>query len=62
MYFFKVFLFILRERKLVEEGQRERERERERERQERERISSRLSTVSTEPDAGLKLMNCEIMT
>ena len=23
---------------------------------------SRLQAVSTEPDAGLKLMNCEIMT
>ena len=27
----------------------------------RERIPNRLHTVSTEPDAGLKLMNCEIM-
>ena len=35
------------------EGQRERE---------RERISSTLCTVSTEPDTGLKLTNCEIMT
>ena len=39
----------------------ERDRERERER-ERERIPSRLHTVSAEPEAGLKLMNCEIMT
>ena len=34
---------------------------RERER-ERERIPSRLLTVSTEPDVGLELTNCEIMT
>ena len=38
-------------------GGRERERERE-----RERIMSRLHTVSTDPDAGLEPMNCEIMT
>ena len=37
----------------VGEGQRERE---------RERIPSRLCTVSTEPDTGLKLMNHEITT
>ena len=42
----------------VGEGQRERERERER----RERIPSRLHTISAEPNAGLKLMNHEIMT
>ena len=35
------------------EGQRERE---------KERILSRLHTASTEPDAGLDPMNCEIMT
>ena len=35
--------------------------ERERERG-RERIPSRLYTVSVEPDAGLELTNCEIMT
>ena len=28
----------------------------------RERIPSRIRTVSTEPDAGLKLTNCEIKT
>ena len=38
-----------------------RETERERER-ERERIPSRLCTVSTEPDVGLELTDCEIMT
>ena len=36
-------------------------RERERER-ERERIPSRLRAVSSEPEAGLKLTNHEIMT
>ena len=35
--------------------------ERERER-ERERIPSRLCTNSVEPDTGLDLTNCEIMT
>ena len=39
----------------------ERGRERERER-ERERIPSRLCTISTEPNTGLDLINCEIMT
>ena len=32
------------------------------ERKERERIPSRFHTVSAEPHAGFKLMNCEIMT
>ena len=41
------------------EGREGRERERERE---RERIPSRFLTASTEPDAGLKLMNHEIRT
>ena len=36
-------------------------RERQRERG-RERIPSRFHTVSAEPDAGLELMNCQIMT
>ena len=45
----------------------ERERERERENRggagrEGERIPSRLHTVSTEPNVGLELTNCEIMT
>ena len=47
----------------------ERERERERkarvreEQREKERENpSRLCTVSTEPDLGLELINCEIMT
>ena len=66
-HFFNVYLF-LRER------ERERKRERERERQnvsrgraEREgatefKAGSRLWVVSTEPDVGLKLTNCDIMT
>ena len=41
----------------MREGQRERERERE-----RERIPNRLYTVSMEPDVGLELMKCVIMT
>ena len=40
-------------------GGRDSERERERE---RERTPNRLHTVSAEPDRGLELMNCEIMT
>ena len=28
----------------------------------KDRISGRLCTISTEPDAGLELTNCEIMT
>ena len=46
-----------------EELQRKRERERERKRErERVRESQTGSTFSMEPDAGLKLMNREIMT
>ena len=47
----KFHLFILREREQAAEGQRE-----------GERIPSRLYTISVEPDAGLDLMNHEIMT
>ena len=47
----KLSLFILSGR--AEEGQRERG---------RERIPGRLCAVSAEPNAGLELMNCEIMT
>ena len=39
-----------------------RSRERERERQTEGEAGSRLWAVSTEPDAELELMNCEIMT
>ena len=56
-----IYLFIL--------GEREREREhicrqgrgRERERK-RERVPSRICDVRVEPDAGLQLTNCEIVT
>ena len=44
---------------------RERDRQRVRageEQRERERIPSRLHAVSAEPDAGLRLTNCEVMT
>ena len=47
--FFKVQLFVLRER--------ERERE-----QGRERIPSRVHTIGTEPDTGLEPANREVMT
>ena len=51
--FFKVYLFILRER------QQGRDRERERG---RERIPSRLHAVSMEPNSGLDPTNEEMMT
>ena len=52
-----MFIHFLRDRDRVqvEEGQRERGRH-------RIGSSSRLRAVSTEPDPGLKLTNCEIMT
>ena len=50
-------LFILLERVRGTGAERERERERG-----RDRISSRLHTLSSEPDVRLKLMDCEIMT
>ena len=47
----------------VSSGETERERERERKRQsEREGSLSRFHSVCTEPDVGLDLTNCEIMT
>ena len=51
--FFKVYLFILRERENMSEGGTERKGERE---------SQAASTPNTEPNMGLNLMNCEIMT
>ena len=54
LFFFK-FVYFERDSTWVERGQRDRGRE-------RERIPSRLCTVSTKPDMGLKPMNCEIMT
>ena len=56
-FFFHVYLFILLEGEKEQVGGTERERERE-----RERVPSRLHAVSTEPDTGLELTNCEIMT
>ena len=44
------------------EKETEREQGRGRERDTESEASSRLHAVSTEPDVGLKLMNCEIMT
>ena len=44
------------------EREREREHEWERGREERETEDLRLCADSKEPDAGLKLTNCEIMT
>ena len=54
LIFFNVYLF-LRQRETEHEwgeGQRERD----------HRIGSRLQAVGTEPDTGLKLRSCEIMT
>ena len=62
MVFLSLWIYFERERERERVPGRGRERgERERER-ERERIPSSLRTVSTEPDAGLELTNCEIMT
>ena len=55
-YFFLVFIYLFlrdRERERTHIGRRGAE---------RERIPSRLCTVSTEPETGLKLTNGEIMT
>ena len=41
----------------LDSGEREREEEKE-----RDRLLSRFHTVSTGPDVGLELTNCEIMT
>ena len=55
--FFKDYLFILRKRERARACKQGRGRERE-----GERIPSRHHSVSTESDAELKLMNCEIVT
>ena len=47
----------MRETGSLSGGGAERERERE-----RERITNRIRAASTEPDAGVELTNCEIMT
>ena len=51
------FIYLFWERERVSKHKQGRGRDRG-----RERIPSRLCTVSTEPDVGLKPMNCEIMT
>ena len=51
----------MRETESTSRGRAERERERERE-TERKRTPSRLCTLSTEPNEGLKLTNHEIVT
>ena len=43
-------------------GGAERERQRDRERETESKAGSRLLAVSTEPNAGLELTNCEIVT
>ena len=56
-YFFKVFIYFWdRERQSMSRGGAEREGDTESE------ASSRLWAVSTEPDAGLELTDCKIMT
>ena len=50
-----MFIYLLRDR------DRDREREREQAREGEREIPSRLLAVSTEPDVGLQLTNCEIM-
>ena len=55
-FFFNVYLFILErqgERWRANRGGAERE---------EDRIPGRLPAISTEPDAGIKSINCEIMT
>ena len=59
--FLNLFIYSERERACRSGKERGRERERERER-ERMNIPSRLQTVSTESNVGLKLIKCEIMT
>ena len=54
-FFFKFYLFILRERKNMQEQGEGRQRG-------KERIPSRLCAISTEPDEGLNPKNYEIMT
>ena len=51
---FKFYVF-LRETETAQVGEGQRERG-------KERLPSRLHAASTEPNAGLELMNCEIMT
>ena len=61
--FFNVFILFLRGRGREREREREREQGGGRERGDTEsEAGSRLQAVSTEPKAGLELMNREIMT
>ena len=53
--FFKVYL-------CIQERERETDRQTDRQTDTESEVGSRLSAVSTEPDTGLELMNCEIMT
>ena len=53
IYFFKFYLFILREKVSMSRGGAKRK---------YQRSPSTLSTVSTEPDTGLELSNREITT
>ena len=64
-FFLSVYLFIFeRKRENTSRGgtERERERERQKDRQTESEAGSRLSAVSTEPNTGPQLTNCEIMT
>ena len=58
-YFLNVFIYFIFENERARERDCEQERGRERGRQ---RISSRLCTVSAEPNGGLELPNLQIMT
>ena len=53
---FSMFIYFLRERRRVSRGAAEREGDTE------SKAGCRLWAVSTEPNAGLELTNCEIMT
>ena len=59
-FFLKAYLFTLKERSWGEEREREREKKREREKEREPQAGSALSAQSS--NAGLELMNCEIMT
>ena len=61
LLFFLRFIFE-RDRDRVRAGEGQRERERERETHTESEAGSKLQAVSTEPDVGLELTNCEIMT
>ena len=56
-----IWLLVYLEHDLGRDRERDRERQRETER-DRERIEAGSTLVSVEPNAGLELMNCDIMT